>query len=235
VNSRRSLDEPPERIARSLPGRASFQTSSTDHPSDPLARRTLETWLAEMRLLEAEPLSPLTRAKMQDCRRICEELSSVLSGVEPGEGSDSERTLHFAHAEGRIQAVASMFACPGGTFIELLATAPWNLLALCDPADPRTVRGAGTALVMKAVEWSSRRGLGGRVALQSENPRTLGYYQKLGFVVMTAAHRPLLYVPRGETGWSPSILRVAHGIPGREEERTPWLLLDSTQAERQAA
>ena len=232
----RGLDEPPERLARPLPGRASFQTSSSDHPADPLARATLEAWLASIPGLEALALSPLTRVRLEDCRRICEELRAVLSGTESGEGRASERTLHFASVEGHIQALSSMFACPGGTFIELLATAPWNILGHADPPDPRTVRGAGTALVMEAMAWSSRRGCGGRVALQAENPRTLPYYEKLGFFVMQPSHRPLLFVPRGEKGWSSSIQRVALGMPGREEERSPWLLLDPmVQARQQAA
>src|SRR6266542_4844592 len=44
----------------------------------------------------------------------------------------------------RVRLATTRFACPRGTFVELLVTAPWNLLGPDDPRDPRTARGAGT-------------------------------------------------------------------------------------------
>jgi hypothetical protein len=123
-----------------------------------------------------------------------------------------------------------MFACPRGTFVELLATAPWNLLGPTDPRDPRTVRGAGTALVQAARQWSARRGCGGAVALQAANARAAAFYERLGFRAMHAGDAPLSLVPPGDAGWSPSVLRLSRGHPGSEESASPWMLLEPRQA-----
>ncbi len=226
-----SVDDPPEPIARPL-GRAVVQYS-TPLISEGPAGATLDAWLSATRVIESRRLTPSTRLRLEDCRRICEELSQVLAGAEPGEGSSAERTLYAAMARGRIQGLCSMFACPRGTFIELLVTAPWNILGRDDPSDPRTQRGAGTALINVAEAWSRRRGCGGRVALQAENIRTLEFYERLGFSRMQSSDRPLSLVPSGDDGWSPSILRVARDMTGPEEERSPWLVLEPTHVARE--
>ncbi len=227
--SYRSPDEPPERTARPEVGRASLYSEHVS-PTDPAWCATLEAWLGTIRLFESSSVSQLTRAKLQDSQRICAELLHVLRGTEPGEGRARERSLVAVRALGCTQALSSMFACPGGTFIELMATAPWNLLGKDDPPDPRTLHGAGSALVGQAVSWSRLRGCAGRVALQAENPRTLRFYARIGFRRMAADDAPLTLVPRGESGWSPEILRVAQGCPGPDEERAPWLVLDPVSA-----
>lgn len=223
--TRSTLEEPPERTARPK-GRATVDRCTSLHPQDPAARITLDEWLGAVRVLESRPITPLTRQKLQDCRRIADELARVLAGTEPGEGTAAQRTLRAAVGSGRIQALSSMFACPGATFVELLVTAPWNLLGADDPPDLRTVRGAGAVLVAEALEWSRRRGCGGRVALQAENARSMGFYERVGFRRMAAGDRPLSLVPPGDRGWSPSIVRLALGVPGPEEEQSPWLVLE---------
>jgi Acetyltransferase (GNAT) family len=230
VYSYRSSDEPPERTARPDAGRAPSLFAESVPATDPRWCATLEDWLETIHLLERAPVSSLTRAKLQDSRRICTELLHVLSGSEQGEGRASERSLFAVRALGCTQGLSSMFACPRGTFIELMATAPWNLLGKDDPPDPRTLHGAGSALVAQAETWSRLRGCGGRVALQAENPRTLRFYARLGFRVMTPHDEPLALVPRGELDWSPEIQRVARGCPGPDEERAPWLVLEPVPA-----
>jgi GNAT superfamily N-acetyltransferase len=220
-----SREEPPEPGARPHEGRATFELHPL-HPQDPEPRATLQLWLDAIPALAGWPLTPLTRLKLEQCGRIASELSRVLSGAEEGEGTTEARTLHAASCGGRVQALASMFACPGGTFIELIVSAPWNLLGPGDPRDARTVRGAGTALLARASAWSRARGCAGRVALQAENTLSLRYYEHLGFTRLTAADDPLRAVPPGPRGHSPSILRVAAGSLGDEERRMPWLLLD---------
>jgi len=230
VYSYRSADEPPERIARPEARRAFSLSAERVSISDPTWCTTLDAWLDVIHRLERAPISPVTKAKLQDSRRICTELVHVLRGTEHGEGRVRERSLLAVRALGCTQALSSMFACPGGTFIELMATAPWNLLGRDDPPDPRTLHGAGSALVGEAVRWSQLRGCGGRVALQAENPRTLRFYERIGFRRMAPGDEPLALVPRGESGWSPEILRVAQGCPGPDEERAPWLVLDPVHA-----
>jgi GNAT superfamily N-acetyltransferase len=219
-------EEPPSSGARAHPARATrIVTLQVELPA-PLAQITLRSWLEAIPLLERRDLTAATRARLEDARRITEELTNVLAGVEPGEGRGSERTLHLALARDRVQGLCSMFACPRGTFIELLVSAPWNVLGPRDPPDPRSVRGAGTALVEAAATWSARRGCGPRVALQSDNPRAVAFYERIGFHAMTPADDPLSLVPPGERGWSPAVVRVAQGRPGVEERRSPWLVLD---------
>ena len=233
MNLYRSSDEPPERNARPGVGRASLDPEYVS-TTDPGWCDTLEAWLGAIEQLESYRLCTLSRARLQDSHRICKELLHVLRGSEPGEGRSCDRSLLAVGCLGRTQALSSMFACPRGTFVELIATAPWNLLGKDDPPDPRTLRGAGSALMGEAVSWSRRRGRGGRVALQAENPRTLGFYERTGFRRMVPADEPLTLVPRGESGWSPEILRMVRGCPGPDEERSSWLVLDPAPTARRA-
>jgi GNAT superfamily N-acetyltransferase len=219
-------DEPPEPTARPFAGRASLNAELVS-AEDPAWQVELASWLAAIPALERRvALTPLTRRKLEDSRRICGELLRVLRGAEEGEGRKSERSLLAVRALGRVQALSSMFACPGGTFIELVATAPWNLLGRGDPSDPRTVHGAGTALVERAIAWSRRRGCRGRVALQAGSRCSMGFYERLGFRLLEPTDHPLTLVPQGEHGWSPEVLRVAKGTPGPDEERSPWLVVE---------
>ena len=223
-------EEPPERTARLAPRRAFHWRDDVDRLGTLVVRRTLESWQDSIRDIGRRQLTPLTRARLEDCRRISEELARVLAGREDGEGVPAERWLRVASASGRIQAVSSMFACPRGNFVELLVTAPWNLLDRDDPRDLRTVRGAGTALIADAVSWSRARRCGGRVSLQAENVRTLGFYERIGFRLMQPTHDPLSLVPRGENGWSPPVLRLAAGKPLPSDGQSPWLVLEPGQA-----
>jgi GNAT superfamily N-acetyltransferase len=225
-----TCEDPPSQLARAVEARAPSIVSTTHDTQNAEVRATLRAWLEAIPVLERRALSRATRARLEDSRRLCGELERVLAGVEAGEGCASERALLVALARGRIHGVSSMFACPRGTFIELLVTAPWNILGADDPPDPRTVRGAGTALVSAAVDWSRRLGCAGRVALQAENRSALAFYDRLGFLPMKPEDHPLLLVPRGPDGWSTSVLRVARGKPGAEEERSPWLVLDRARS-----
>ncbi len=229
-----SHDDPHERRAR-LPGRASFRITALA-PEDPDLLATLREWDWVARsLLTRGAVSSETRPRLEDSRRIVSELHRVLAGNEPGEGVAEERQVFAARAGGRIQAVVALFACPRAVFVELLATAPWNLLGRDDPADGRTVRGAGSALVTHASALSRRLGRGGRVALQAENPRALAIYERLGFQRMQPSDAPLALVPRGEDGWSPAVLRLAQKKASREDAESPWMLLDPARPPRRVA
>jgi len=228
-------EEPPSSLARAASAaRASILCTPT-HPRDPGVRATLQAWLDAIPVLERRPLTADTRARLADSRTVVGELARVLDGSEPGEGRTADRSLHLATARGRVHGVCSMFACPRATFIELLVTAPWNLLGPGDPPDPRTVRGAGTALVAAASTWSAARGCGGAVALQAATLRAATFYERMGFRPIRPDDGPLGLVPPGDAGWSPEILRVAAGRPGPKEREMPWLLLAPRQAFAAAA
>jgi GNAT superfamily N-acetyltransferase len=220
-----SLDEPPERRARPDSGRA-YEARTDLSPGDPLVRATLQDWIAATAVLSQRPVSRRTLLKLEDCRRIAAELVDVIDGIEPGEGTADRRRILAVTHRGRLQAIASIFACPRGAFVELLTAAPWNLLAPDDPCDLRTLRGAGSALLEALSARSAARGTGGRLALLAENPRSRERYERLGFRRMTPSDRPLTLVPPGATGHSPSILRLAAGSPGPEEEQSPWMVLE---------
>jgi hypothetical protein len=200
------------------------------HPGDPAPRATLGAWLDATAVLEQRALSPSTRARLADFRAVAGELARVLDGAEEGEGRAVARTLHLATDRGRVHGICSMFACPRATFVELLVTAPWNLLGPGDPPDPRTVRGAGTALVAAASRWSTARGCGGAVALQAATLRAAAFYDRLGFRPMRVSDDPLKLVPPGERGFSASILRMASAIPGAAERASPWMILEARPA-----
>jgi hypothetical protein len=68
------------------------------------------------------------------------------------------------------------------------------------------------------------------VALQAATLRAAAFYERLGLRPMRADDDPLSLVPRGDSGWSPSILRLADGHPGPEEHRSPWMLLEARSA-----
>lgn len=217
-------DEPFERSARQ-PRAASFRIQPLD-PGDPELLALLRRWDWIARSLLSRGVSPPTRAKLLDWRRIGGELIAVLEGQEDGEGAPAERLVRAAVHRGEVQAVASIFLCRRAAFVELLVSAPWNLLGPDDPADARAVRGAARALVGAASALARAAGAGGRVALQAENVRCQAFYERMGFAPMRPSDAPLALVPRGKQGWSAPVVRLARGEPGPEERRAPWMLLD---------
>jgi hypothetical protein len=222
-------DEPFERRAR-LTGRADFLITSIQ-PDDPDLAATLRGWdWVSRSLLSRGAICAATRPRLEDSRRIVGELSRVLAGEEDGEGRADQRIVLTALHAGRIHAVAAIFLCPRAAFVELLATAPWNLLGPSDPPDRRAVRGAGSALLAHVGSLSRAAGSGGCVALQAENPRCLALYERLGFARMRPSDGPLSLVPPGAHGWSPSVVRLARGEALREDARSPWLILDPARA-----
>jgi hypothetical protein len=225
-----AASEPPERPARPVRGRASF---TFEHlPSDDAElREALRSWDWIARSLLAGGLvAPETRLRLEDGRRIAGEVARVLAGDEDGEGDAAERTVTVARHRGRIQAVATWLPCRRSVFVELLAAAPWNLLAPGDPPDARAVRGSGPALLACLSRLSRALGRGGRLALQAENPRARAVYERLGFVGMRPSDAPLANVPPGKKGWSDSVVRLARGRPGADERAMPWMLLDPERA-----
>jgi GNAT superfamily N-acetyltransferase len=217
-------EEPFERTARQ-PRPASFLTIPLS-PSDPEVLALLRRWAWIARSLLSRGVSAETRARLQDWRRIGGELIAVLEGHEDGEGAPSERLLRAAVHDGEVQGVASVFLCRRAAFVELLLSAPWNLLGPEDPPDARAVRGAGRALVDAASALARAGGAGGRVTLQAENERAQAVYERLGFGLMRPSDAPLAVVPRGVKGWSAPVIRLARGEPGPEEHRAPWMILD---------
>ncbi|HYD40815.1 MAG TPA: N-acetyltransferase [Anaeromyxobacter sp.] len=217
-------DDPLERSAR--PQRAaSFRILPLD-PGDPDLRALLRRWDWIARSLLSRGVSPPTRARLLDWRRVGGELLAVLEGQEEGEGASTERLVRAAVHRGEVQAVATIFLCRRAAFVELLVSAPWNLLGPDDPPEARAVRGAARALVGAASALARAGGARGRVALQAENPRCQAFYERMGFSLMRPSDAPLALVPRGKKGWSAPVVRLARGEAGPEERRAPWMLLD---------
>lgn len=227
--------DPPERSARPLRGRASFNFEHLP-PDDPELGEALASWDWIARsLLSGGQVSPDTRLRLEDGRRIAGEIARVLAGDEEGEGEAADRTVTVARHRGRIQAVVTWIPCRRSLFVELLASAPWNLLAPGDPPDARAVRGSGSALLSCLSRLSRATGRGGRIALQAENPRARAVYERLGFADMRPSDAPLANVPHKKKGWSDSVLRLARGRAGADERTMPWMLLDPERDRRQGA
>jgi GNAT superfamily N-acetyltransferase len=218
--------EPPEPVARPVRGRASFAFDPLD-PADPELLATLRAWDWIARsLLSGSAIAPSTRLRLEDERRIAGELARVLAGEEDGEGAEDARRVTVARHGGAIQGIVSWVPCRRAVFAELVATAPWNLLAPGDPPDRRAARGSGSALLQWLSHTSRRTGARGRVALQAENPRALAVYQRLGYAPMRPSDAPLANVPPGRAGWSDSVVRLARGRAEEGERRMPWMLYD---------
>ena len=226
-------DEPFERSARP-PRAASFRILSLT-TDDPGLVALLRRWDWIARSLLSRGVSPPTRARLLDWRRIGGELLAVLEGQEDGEGAPAERLVRAAVHRGEIQAVATIFLCRRAAFVELLVSAPWNLLGPDDPPDARAVRGAARALVGAASALGRAGGARGRVALQAENPRCQELYERMGFTVMRPSDAPLALVPRGKKGWSAPVVRLARGEAGPEERRAPWMIYDPDRRRLRAA
>jgi hypothetical protein len=227
---RSSLDDPAEARARAPRARASFTVHDAT-PGDAAVALALRAWRRAARgLLRRHDLSPESRLRIEDGLRIGAEILRVLRGDEPGEGPARARRVRVAIARGRVQAICTVFTCARAIYVELLASAPWNLLGPEDRRDGRTVRGAGGALVAHAGRLSRALGRGGRVALQAENPRSRRVYEHLGFAPMAPADRPLTLVPRAVTGWAPPLLRLARGRAAPKDLRCPFMLLDPARA-----
>lgn len=62
-------------------------------------------------------------------------------------------------------------------YIDLLATAPWNML---NNGDLRKTKGAGTNIIVEAIKESERLGKYGKIKLYPL-PQSAGFYKKLGF------------------------------------------------------
>jgi hypothetical protein len=217
-------DEPSERSAR--PSRAASFRILPLSPDEPDLLALLRRWDWIARSLLSRGVSPAMRARLLDWRRIGGELIAVLEGEEDGEGAPSERLVRAAVHRGEVQAVTTVFLCRRAAFIELLVSAPWNLLGPDDAPDARAVRGAASALVAAASALARAGGAGGRVTLQAENPRCQAIYERMGFALMRPSDAPLALVPRGKKGWSAPVVRLARGEAGPEERRAPWMIYD---------
>ena len=215
-----SFEDPAERIARPAPG-VGFTILTVDARDGALAAE-LTAWRVIAMALAAREEAAATRVRLEDDHRIVGELADSLAGAEARE----DRRYLVAVATGRVQAVCALFDCAGGAFVELVATAPWNLVRRAQP-DPRAAPGAGAALVAAAERRARARGCGGRVALQAENARARHAYERLGFAAMQSSDVPLALVPPGEVGWwSDSIARLARGCPAPEDVLAPWMPRD---------
>jgi hypothetical protein len=222
-------EDPFERSARRYDARAAGFRIISLTADAPELEATLRSWDWIARSLLSSGVSAPARLRLDDLRRILAELERVLHGEEDGEGTRDARLVRAAVARGHLQALTTVFLCRRAAFIELLASAPWNLLGPQGPdgrTDARAVHGAGCALIAEASALARQAGAGGRVALQAENPRSEALYQRLGFAPMRPSDAPLALVPRGGKGWSPPVLRLARGEPGPDERRMPWLIRD---------
>ncbi len=87
--------------------------------------------------------------------------------------------ISIRDGKGRLQASASVAnSSRGHLYLELLATAPWNIAKT--KGDDRVVRGAGTAAMVAVIKESVKRGYGGKVKLFPLDSAIL-FYEKLGF------------------------------------------------------
>lgn len=90
--------------------------------------------------------------------------------------SSPDRIRVIRDADGNMQAATSLEIRSDRVHVSLLATAPWNVTG----NDPRSVKGAGKAMMAEIVRESIRQGKNGQVDLYAV-PNARGFYESVGF------------------------------------------------------
>ncbi len=105
--------------------------------------------------------------------------SRHLAGMIEFEASDRPKNfISVRDVKGRLQASAYVTSRNGYLYLELLASAPWNVARI--PGDEKVVKGAGTTAIVAVIKESVKRGYGGKVQLEAL-PNAVPFYEKLGF------------------------------------------------------
>lgn len=100
---------------------------------------------------------------------------AIISDIAENATAEPETFRGVRDAEGRLQAAGIVHCQSDYLEVDLIATAPWNIL----PNQPESLKGAGTALMEELVKESLDLGFGGRLKLYAI-PRARQFYEKLG-------------------------------------------------------
>lgn len=100
---------------------------------------------------------------------------AIISDIAENATAEPETFRGVRDREGRLQAAGIVHLQSDYLEVDLIATAPWNIL----PNQPESLKGAGTALMEELVKESKDLGFGGRLKLYAI-PRARQFYEKLG-------------------------------------------------------
>ena len=100
---------------------------------------------------------------------------AIISDIAENATTQPETFRGVCDREGRLQAAAIVHQRSDYLEVDLIATAPWNVLQ----NQPESVKGAGTALMEELAKESIDLGFGGRLKLYTI-PRAKQFYEKIG-------------------------------------------------------
>lgn len=112
-------------------------------------------------------------SRLATSRRVLRFIYNRMTDAEP----DLE-ILGLRDRRGNLQATAMVSLGPNFLYVNLIATAPWNIISVI--ADERAVRGAGRGLMELIVRYNIDRGNAGEIKLTSKR-ESLEFYKNLGF------------------------------------------------------
>lgn len=100
---------------------------------------------------------------------------AIISEIAENTTTEPEAFRGVRDRQGRLQAAAIVHQRSDYLEVDLIATAPWNVLQ----NQPQSVKGAGTALMEELVKESIGLGFVGRLKLYAV-PRAKQFYEKIG-------------------------------------------------------
>lgn len=100
---------------------------------------------------------------------------AIISDLAENATTEPETFRGVRDRAGRLQAAAIVHQRSDYLEVDLISTAPWNILQ----NQPQSVKGAGTALMENLVKESIDLGFGGRLKLYAI-PRAKQFYEKIG-------------------------------------------------------
>lgn len=139
--------------------------------ADSATRRDLEEWsrVASVNVNRAiEENSPIRRDISRNAR--------LISLIQEDSVSTPENFRGVRDSSGNLQAGAIVNNMEDHLYLDYIATAPWNVTF----DSPRSLRGAGRALMAQLVRESIENGHGGRII--ADVAGSASFYQRIGFV-----------------------------------------------------
>lgn len=100
---------------------------------------------------------------------------AIISDLAENATTEPETFRGVRDRAGRLQAAAIVHQRSNYLEVDLIATAPWNILQ----NQPESVKGAGTSLMEQLVKESQELGFEGRLKLYAI-PRAKQFYEKIG-------------------------------------------------------
>lgn len=157
------------KTTETLPSTRSTFSVQTDEIQ---VQKKLESWDAELELMK-DSLSGESNKYSKVETELLLDAYEIASTIR--EFSKGSKTIGIVDNKGNLQATAMYQKNSGHTYIEYLATSPWNFTN-----DSRAVRGAGAKAIVEAIKLDRAAGGTGEIRLEALF-KAVPFYKKLGF------------------------------------------------------